>query len=108
VEILREGQRETSMSRVAVAVGIVAVGIVGLLLFVEPPLDGLAGALPGEGKLCCDCDGPHCSSRSPCWPRTASTPEARGNALFTTSALPSVNSTCHALTGEAKRVVEDQ
>ena len=38
--ILREGQRETSMSRVAVAAG-----IVGLLLFVEPPLDGLAGYL---------------------------------------------------------------
>ena len=38
--ILREGQREASMSRVAVAAG-----IVGLLLFVEPPLDGLAGYL---------------------------------------------------------------
>ena len=36
----RAGQREASMSRVHVAAG-----IVGLLLFVEPPLDGLAGYL---------------------------------------------------------------
>ncbi len=36
----REGQRDAHMSRVAVAAG-----IVGLLLFVEPPLDGLAGYL---------------------------------------------------------------
>jgi hypothetical protein len=40
VGIVREGQREASMIRVAIAAG-----IVGLLLFVEPPLDGLAGYL---------------------------------------------------------------